>query len=305
MARFCSLMRCAGTLDSSPSTRRRAQRASAIRRNRSIGEGCPSGDMAMPLRNWLRYALMVGLLLEADATRGEIFTTIDLSAYCNNSLQTFANGREHTSLYPKGSVVLGGVPFSIPEHGNNAWDAARIAPSGTVTLDVPIGVYGLSEVHTLIFTSKGLADGNSYACLQFFGSGGGFYEKSLYGNIDMRDWHQGDYTNTINGTTTLNVWTVGSGYHDENRLDMQNIALPGAFTTQTLTMMRIVDNGYYTDSPAPGQRIFLSGLTVASVPEPSTFRILLAAVACLLGYVLLRRGMRQGILAPRADECAE
>ncbi|MBN1854165.1 MAG: hypothetical protein JW829_15665 [Pirellulales bacterium] len=89
---------------------------------------------------------------------------------------------------------------------------------------------------------------------------------SLVGNVDIRDWLQGLYINTINGTSTKNIFLVGSGYFDETRLDMLIIDLPSEFENQTLQTMRIVDRGNVNV-----QRLILYGITMSTIPEPADF----------------------------------
>ena len=115
------------------------------------------------------------------------------------------------------------------------------------------------EVQTLINTGWG-AIGGPYAYLEFFGSAGAYYKKELYGNVDIRDWNQGTSTNAINGTTTTNVFLIGT-----HRIDKQAITLPPEFARQTLVKIRLVDNG------ADGiQRTYLQGVSVGVGPRPGS-----------------------------------
>jgi len=95
-------------------------------------------------------------------------------------------------------------------------------------------------------------------------------------SADIRDWSNGAYTNTINGTSAANVFTVGlGGINNQVRLDMQTITLPAAFQSQVLTDVLfvdsraggVVDDGtMYTPLPNGFQRVFLTDLTV--LPNP-------------------------------------
>ena len=168
--------------------------------------------------------------------------------------------------YPEGEVVLGGVPFDIPTGGNNCWWSGT-TPSGLVTLVVPVHEYGVQEVHTLIQTGWGVT-GWPYAWVEFVGSEGAYYRKDLYGNVDIRDWYNGAYTNSINGTTTIEVWSNG-----QHRLDKQQIVLPAAFHSQVLTEITLSDDG-----ATNFQRTYLEGVTVV-VPESACAEVLLAKIA--------------------------
>ena len=70
--------------------------------------------------------------------------------------------------------------------------------------------------------------------MQFFGAEGPFFGKHLAGNSDIRDYLFGEYTNNINNTITVNVFSAESGIYDEVRLDMQRFVLPLICQTQTL-----------------------------------------------------------------------
>ncbi len=213
------------------------------------------------------------------------FVTVDFSAYHDTRLQSFEpNGI--SSRYLEGYVVFGGgPPFDIPIGGLNAWlPGYPDQVSGTLQVDIPVGVYGVSEVYTLINTIWGEAVPGTFASIQFFGSEGAFFEKQLDGNSDVRDWLQSSRTNSINGTTTVNVFTVGSGLHEEIRLDMQTISLPDEFGSEVLDSIRIIDNGGWDF-----QRLMLSGVTVKAIPEPSTIILLAMGAVGLLAYSRRRR----------------
>ena len=101
------------------------------------------------------------------------------------------------------------------------------------------------------------------------------------GNVDIRGYETIDDEgpSSINGTTTINVFNCPSDkFGRPGRLDMQNIALPSAFATQTLTTIELVDNGGYNI-----QRAILDGVTVG-VPEPSTFVLLGSGAVVLAAY---------------------
>lgn len=161
---------------------------------------------------------------------------------------------------PSGNVVFGSIPFSLGA-SSQVWHAESASGSPRI-LDIAVGVYGVKELHTIINTWWGVA-GGPYASIQFFGSAGATYTKYLYGNVDIRDYNpnNGAWTETINNTTTTNVWTGGG-----KRLDKQYIVLPEVFATQNLVSIRITDSG-----ATSMQRIFLAGATVGAVPEPSSF----------------------------------
>jgi hypothetical protein len=161
--------------------------------------------------------------------------------------------------YISGNQSLGGIPFNIPIAPENSLWTTNTGESGTITLNIPLHVYGVSEVHTLINTVWGYS-GQTHTWLTFTGSGGASYTIGLVNGSDIRDYYNGSYANSINGTTTVNVWSIGP-----YRLDKQKITLPGAFAGQYLTNILIEDDG-----GTNYHRTLLSGVTVGNNPVPLT-----------------------------------
>jgi hypothetical protein len=87
------------------------------------------------------------------------------------------------------------------------------------------------------------------------------YKKDLVGNVDIRDYSHPGFTDVINGTSTINVFSQSQSRQDLPSaywsLDKQEIDLPGAFRTQTLDRIHIIDTGANYK-----QRAFLYGVTV-------------------------------------------
>ncbi len=184
-----------------------------------------------------------------------VYHRVDLSSFYNNRLQTFSFGNAFN--FPVGDQIFGGVPFNIPANGNNTWIAGSPA-----SIDVPVNVYGVTEVDTLINTIWGEFDPATFASVEFYGSDGAFYRYDLDGNRDVRDYVQNVFTNTITGPIATNVFKTGSGFLNEVRLDMQKFTLPATFANQTLTHVKFTDTGHDFF-----QRIVLTGMAVvASVP---------------------------------------
>lgn len=169
---------------------------------------------------------------------------------------------------PTGETTLGGIPFNITSNssGYQAWNGYMVQPNfGTASITMNANVYGATNVYTLINLFWGQPGPNSYVALVFTGSGGATYTDNLIGNVDVRDYAQpSGYTDYINGTTTVNVYTGRDVYGGMGVLDMQDITLPPAFASQTLDSIELIDTG------AGGiSRAILDGVTVQSVPEPS------------------------------------
>lgn len=200
---------------------------------------------------------LLALLMVVSAS-GDLIT-VDFSEFHNNRTQ----GARGDSEYPEGDVVLGSIPFSIPTGGNNRWTAEYAGPNPH-QIDITVNLYGVETVYTLITTSWGQdSSAGTFAALEFYGSDGAFFRKNLYGNVDIRDWLWGYWTNYINGTTTVNVFQSSGGFNYQARLDMQIIELPVEFLSQRLLTIRVIDTG-----ASEFQRLLLAGVTVEGVSEP-------------------------------------
>lgn len=186
-------------------------------------------------------------------------TTIDLAPHANRRLQAVGFGA--VNQLPEGDVTLGGIGFAIPVGGNNVWTGAAATGSNPRILDVAVNATGVTKVYTLINTLWGERATGARASITFYGSTGTVYAVELDGNNHIRDYLWNTWTNTINGTSTVNVFTAGSGQGvgstNQVRLDMQTFQLPAAFAKETLTKIRITDWGGTND-----QRLIVSGITV-------------------------------------------
>lgn len=211
--------------------------------------------------------MTVSLVATLD-TRADVYQTIDLSPYANSSLQF-----RHPD-YPTGTgVLLGGVPFDIPNSRFNIWTGSAAAHGGSdmVELELPINLSNVAGVHTLINTIWGQTGPNPYASLRFHFDDGTLFIKRLVGDDDVRDYYANTWTNSINGTTTTRVFFTDADYgsaHNRFRLDKQFIDL-SAFSGKTLTSITFRDWGNENF-----QRLMLSGVTVQLVPEPASMALL-------------------------------
>ena len=205
-------------------------------------------------------------VLPIPGLAADSLTPIDLSPHVNCRIQTL-NGPAPS--FPEGPVKFNGIPFVRPSKGLNAWNG-RNEPSGrlkrTRKFDIYVGVFGATEVFTLINTLVGEKRPGTFATLEFHGSDGGLFKRTLDGNIDIRDYIFSDYTNSINGTSTVNVFRVGNGLYREVRLDMQRIPLPAEFRLKRLSLSEL------SMREARNSRLLISGVTVSAVPGSGSNR---------------------------------
>ncbi len=199
------------------------------------------------------------------------FVTVDLAGKTNGSwaIQGFA--------VPGGAQTLGGIPFLIDTSGGDALYWTGAGSDGATSLTLEVSIYGAANAYTLINNFWG--DLGVYQSVTFNATGGLSKTFALYGDVDVRDFFEGTFANSINGTTTQQV--LGSGPH---RLDRQYYALPTAFRSQTLTS--VVFNDFGMDSLS---RLTLTGVTIETgVPEPASWAMLIVGFG-LVGSVLRRR----------------
>lgn len=135
------------------------------------------------------------------------------------------------------------------------WRVAANCESGTVSLTIPVGVSGVTSAFTLLNTMWGQAGPKAYLYITFNGSNGATLTRPLVGGVNVRDFNNDGYQNSINNTSTTQVWTNGLG----QRLDRQEYILPAVFASQVLTSVTITDTGNESFS-----RAILSAITVST-----------------------------------------
>ncbi len=108
-----------------------------------------------------------------------------------------------------------------------------------MSLTTLVGAYGVTSVFTVINRMWGWAGPDAYLYITFTGSGGATETVPLVGDVRVRDYNNDGNTNTINNTSTVQVWDNGLG----QRLHRQEFLLPAAFSTQILTSVTITDTG--------------------------------------------------------------
>jgi alpha-tubulin suppressor-like RCC1 family protein len=157
-------------------------------------------------------------------------------------------------------AYYGGVPFFITDQSNQVWHAAR-APggngTGVVSETFPIAVNNVYGFYTLAGLWWGVA--GSYVTYTFNFSDGSSYSKGLINNVDLRDYNiPSSFANSINGTTTQNVFFSGNYHLDRQWIDFAAAGHGG----KNLVSFTVTDRGASGSS-----RIFLAAAT-AQVGAP-------------------------------------
>jgi hypothetical protein len=196
--------------------------------------------------------IAIAFTATASARAGEI--PIDISAYANVPwTYQLTNG----SGFPTGNLNYGGVPYSVPTGPNNWWSAnyAANGGAGTVSVTIPVGVAGVTSAFTWLNTENGQPGPTAYLYVTFHWSGGSA-TAPLIGDVNVRDYNN-YVVNTINDTSTVQVWSNGLG----QRLDRQEYIIPPSLSSQVLESVTITDTGNYGFS-----RAIFSALTVSTCP---------------------------------------
>jgi hypothetical protein len=145
-------------------------------------------------------------------------------------------------MAPAGPRIFAGIPFVLPEGRNRYWRGTIAAEGGArpVSLAIPVNK-PVSTAYFLLNTEWGRPGPESYLTLEFHGGRGAHFEKKLVGGVDVRDYHNGTYVNTVNGTTTRPIFDFGRG----ERIDLVEVTLPPDFRDRNLENITLVDSGRY------------------------------------------------------------
>lgn len=230
----------------------------------------------MQLRKFAAAAALVTAAAWTTPSWSVNYQIIDLVSP-NLGLQEMTAG--HTYPAP-GDYSFGSIPYRIgtpaTEFGPNIWhSAAHELGEPTQTYELLPNVFGATEVYTVMNIWWGVS-GHEVATVEFYGSGGAEYSKTLVVGEDIRDHAIPGFVGTINGTSTVEIFSNG-----QVRLDRQQFVLPGTFTGQVLERIKFTNLTPNTLEESGLGQVFLVGVTVAAVPEPQTYALLLAGLGFL------------------------
>jgi len=201
------------------------------------------------------------LLLMGSLATGPVPLAHGALMYLPVAFEYNGHNWERDVNYPTGSpVMLGGVPFDIPSNPNqNTWDSIAGEATGPKTLTIPVNRANVREVHTLFNCSWG-SSGQPLTTLDFYWSGQTVDRKVLIPGVDIRDWWNGIYVNSIS-PPTVQVYS-GTGApapHFPTRIDKQIFVFDDpSYVGKVLEKIVVTDNG-----ETNVYRAFLYGVTVA------------------------------------------
>jgi hypothetical protein len=202
------------------------------------------------MKNHMLLALLFVLFLGTGLANAAK-KTISLASFVNDSWcgRTLLG----CGTFPYGTKHYDGMTYAIQGNkqgtASTAWFASVAANqgSGAVSITIPVNVAKVKTVYTLMNTEWGSTQ-SGLITVTFTGSGGATWTVDLTGGVNVRDYNNGNYTNTclcqlpggVGQSGAINAWTNGSS---PQRLDEQLYELPASFASQTLESITITDNG--------------------------------------------------------------
>ncbi len=176
----------------------------------------------------------------AGAANAEHYTTLTLRTM-NADIRTMSDGNIYLSLFPS-SQTFAGVPFSlqVDNAGNDVF-------AGVGQLVINVGVFGVTDVYTLINTAYGTANAN-VGSITFNGSAGASYTVQLIEGNNVRDHYFGRYVNSTSASYVTQA-VFGTNVAGRAHLDMQHFVLPAAFQSQNLANIVFNSTGGNSGNP--------------------------------------------------------
>lgn len=211
----------------------------------------------------MRFEILLVGCLTAGASAA---VSVDFNAQVNADITTLTGG----SGYPPsgGTVTVGGIDHQLAVTTSNRTGSMSFVNE---TRTVPINVFGVSEVYTLINSTVG-AFGQLNGQVEVHGSGGLVQTLTLIQGDNIRDHFNGNFNNVAPNLNSSLAYPTGV------RFDQQRIVLDPTFHTATLTEIRFVGQNNFGNNGNP----MLQSLSLRLVPEPASLAIVAAGLAGLL-----------------------
>jgi hypothetical protein len=167
---------------------------------------------------------------------------------------------------PFGTKSYDGVTFDIPGTAttHNVWSAYEATNGGSekVSITIPVNIKDVKTVYTLMNTDWG-STAKGLLAIKFTGTNGATWTYDPIGDVNIRDYNNGSYTDAIGCALPTGPGTAATVAAFKNnkgqRLDMQIYELPASFSGQTLVSITVTDSGN-----TGVQRSLLAALTVST-----------------------------------------
>lgn len=226
--------------------------------------------MSLSLRLSRARTLAAAALLAAAPLAHAGYTTLALPSL-DTDIRTATGGAPYLPLFP-GTPTFNGTPFqlAVDANGNTSFFGQ--------TMDIPVGVFGVTQAYTLInstFGQLGAVNGS----IEFLGSDGAYLKVDLVQGVNIRDYLNNVFNNSIDG-----VHAVVAFEQDRVRLDEQIVSLPADFADETLATIRFTS--LLLGNPVGNPFIVAATVRTAdvtTVPEPAGLALTLAALGLAAG----------------------
>ncbi len=195
--------------------------------------------------------------------------SINFDPLVNADITTFTGGGGYPQM--GGTVTIAGIDHVLAKTSTGRTGSMFFANNTKV---VPVGVFGVKEVYTLINSTVG-AFGAFNGKVEFFGAGGAYQTFDLIQGDNIRDHYNGSYNNVASNLNGTISYTSGV------RFDQQKFVLDTAFHSVDLVEIKFVGSNNAGSNGSP----MLQSLTVNPVPEPAT----IAALGLGLAAVIRRK----------------
>lgn len=250
-----------------------------------LGPAANTAPRATQLESRSRTLAMVALIAAAPLAQAG-FTTLTLPTL-DADLRSATGGAPFIPLFP-GTPTWNGVPFqlAVDARGNTAFIGPALTLPGA-TLDIPVGVFGVTQAYTIINSAFGQS-GATNGSIEFLGSDTGYLKVDLIQGVNIRDYLNNVFNNSIDGVNAMVAFAAG-----QVRLDEQIYNLPADFADETLTTIRFtsLQRGNPVGDP------FIVAATVrvpdptTGLPEPESLALVLASLG-LAGWMRRRQAPR-------------
>jgi len=231
-----------------------------------------SGFSSVRLRPGPRHCLL-GLAILALSGIAVRPASASNFASITNFVKTANDQTNLQWTFPIGSYTTTNAwatPFNITSDANGK-NFSEISGTGSRLVISNLDLANVTAVYTLMNAYAPIS--GPLASVTFIGSEGASQSFVLAGGIGIRDFYQGSFQNTINGTTTRNAYLInsvqgaagtgnsGTGLSGTYRLDEQMFALTNLFLGQKLSSI-IFSNLNGSSTP------FLVGVSAEQIAAP-------------------------------------
>jgi hypothetical protein len=192
----------------------------------------------------------------------------------------------------KPADVISNIPFDIPDGDADffAFNNNTVNP-----LVLTANIKGPTTAYLLINTNWGKNDLSGRVVFNTLGQQS--FTLDLIGGVNIRDWNQSGYTNTVTDprSSQIDFTAYPDMWSSQGRIDLLTVQLPQAFYADTLKSITFLDfgkDGSISEYIDGASRIRVEGVTIEAtpIPEPSSFWLFAIGLG-LLGYLIRKRSI--------------